>query len=1122
LAAFYLFAGEMTMARTGTPLEKRYEHDVSRQIVLLLLAFSIFPMMLLTALVYTTDTAVLKEEIVQVQSEVAGRVAQTVDLQVQSSLNSLKLMSLSLDPEQDLVELRLCLSRFLFNQSEFDTLAVVLPDGVPSVQVSRLRTYHGEEKERFGGEPGFVSALRGQNGLGSILISPLSRFPRMRVYVPIRGKADSVVAVLCADASIAQIWRLVSKAFTGKDFTAYIVDREGVLIASDDLSAVLERKSVKGLGAVGLYLSGEQGVSEYVGIEGARVVGVVAETPLTGWGVVVETPVEMAYRHSRLLARVLIFASFSVIVFAGSCGWLFSVRTILRPIQALQQDVRIIATGNLTHRISVKGTGELGRLASDLSLMTENLRTLTVSREELLKENRKRKESEAALRENERRLTDILDFLPDATLAIDKDKRIIIWNRAIEEMTGVPSEEMLGEGDYAYTVPFYGERRPQMMDLIFEPNGRISAGYTGIKKEGQSLVAEAFCPAVYGGQGAWVFLKASPLHDQQGKVIGAIESIRDITDRKRTEDALEKRLIALTQPLDTAEGLEFEELFNIDQIQKLQDQFAEATGVASIITQPDGTPITRPSHFCRLCNGVIRRTEKGLKNCYRSDSVIGSHNEDGPIVQPCLSGGLWEAGASITVGGRHIASWLIGQVRNEAQDEGIMLAYAREIGADEKDFMEAFHEVPSMSREQFQKVAQALFTVAGQLSGMAYQNAQQARFITDFKRAEEEKEKLHRQLLQSQKMESVGRLAGGVAHDFNNMLGVIIGHADMALHYGAGHQIKDNLQEILKAAERSADLTRQLLAFARKQTISPKVLDVNETVEGILKMLRRLIGEDIELLWQPGPDLWPVLIDPTQIDQILANLCVNARDAIEGVGKVTIETGNVVFDDAYCREREGVAPGKYVMLAVSDDGCGMDKAVLSNLFEPFFTTKGVGKGTGLGLATVYGIVKQNNGLIDVYSEPDQGTTFRIYLQRSTAQSAEKIDCHQETKDPRGEETILLVEDEAAILGLGKAILERQGYLVLAAHNPAEALDLSRSHPGKIHLLVTDVVMPGMNGKELQETLLPQRPELKCMFMSGYTANVVVHHGVLDAGIHFLEKPFSVRTLAGKVREVLDT
>ncbi|MFA6500044.1 MAG: ATP-binding protein, partial [Desulfurivibrionaceae bacterium] len=358
--------------------------------------------------------------------------------------------------------------------------------------------------------------------------------------------------------------------------------------------------------------------------------------------------------------------------------------------------------------------------------------------------------------------------------------------------------------------------------------------------------------------------------------------------------------------------------------------------------------------------------------------------------------------------------------------------------------------------------------------------------------------------------------------DFNNMLMVIIGHAELALQQIAPDQsFFANLQEIRKAAGRSADLTRQLLTFARKQTVIPKVLDLNETVEGMLKMLRRLIGEDIDLAWLPGAVVWPVKVDPSQIDQILANLCVNARDAIAGVGKVTIETRNAIIDEAYCADHLEAVPGEYLLLAVSDDGCGMDRQTLGKIFEPFFTTKELGKGTGLGLATVYGIAKQNNGFINVYSEPGQGSTFKVYLPRHAGKSEEMPEESPATPVAGGTETILLAEDEAAILDMVKQILEGFGYRVLAASTPGEAIHMAKEYAGDIHLLITDVIMPEMNGQELAKTLLSLYPKLRRLYMSGYSGNVIARHGVLDEGVNFIQKPFSMQAFAVKVREALD-
>jgi signal transduction histidine kinase/ActR/RegA family two-component response regulator len=401
---------------------------------------------------------------------------------------------------------------------------------------------------------------------------------------------------------------------------------------------------------------------------------------------------------------------------------------------------------------------------------------------------------------------------------------------------------------------------------------------------------------------------------------------------------------------------------------------------------------------------------------------------------------------------------------------------------------------------------------AGTLAGMAAQvifNAEHRRLTS--------------QLRQAQKMESVGRLAGGVAHDFNNMLGVILGHVELAMgRIDETDPVHRDLDRIRDSAVRSADLTRQLLTFARKQIISPKVMDLNEAVGSTLTMLRRLIGENIHLAWHPCEGLWPVKMDPSQIDQILANLCVNARDAISGVGTITIQTGRKIFDRIYCDHHPGAVPGEYVQLSVTDDGAGMDKEIRKNLFEPFFTTKELGKGTGLGLATVYGIVKQNNGFINVYSEPGMGAVFKIYLPRHIATDRESVPEKQDPVRPvpPGSETVLLVEDEPAILEVTGLMLESLGYEVLSADTPGKALVLAETHE-TIHLLLTDVVMPEMNGKDLAERLAAMHPGLKCLFMSGYTADVIAHHEVLDKGVHFLQKPFSKEELAARVRNALD-
>jgi PAS domain S-box-containing protein len=393
--------------------------------------------------------------------------------------------------------------------------------------------------------------------------------------------------------------------------------------------------------------------------------------------------------------------------------------------------------------------------------------------------------------------------------------------------------------------------------------------------------------------------------------------------------------------------------------------------------------------------------------------------------------------------------------------------------------------------------------------------------VNDQKRAEKEREILEHQLLQSQKMEAVGRLAGGVAHDFNNMLQVIKGYAEMLLVSTDPQDPKaSDIREVLKATQRSGDLTRQLLAFARKQTMAPRVLNVNEAVGDLLKMLGRLIGEDIQLQWRQSSDAGCIRMDPGQLSQILTNLVVNARDAVRAGGRIVIEASKVEIDGPYCRTHEGFEPGLYVRLAVSDNGTGMDKDTVLHLFEPFFTTKPKGKGSGLGLATVYGIVKQNKGFINVYSEPGVGTTFKIYLASVAEAALPSREQAAKAVVPLGGETVLLVEDEAILLALVRRMLEQFGYTVLAASGPVMALKLVAEHAGKIDLLVTDVIMPEMSGRELWKRLAVTLPACKVLFMSGYTANIIDRHGLLDKDVHFLEKPFSKDALAAKLRELL--
>ncbi len=482
-----------------------------------------------------------------------------------------------------------------------------------------------------------------------------------------------------------------------------------------------------------------------------------------------------------------------------------------------------------------------------------------------------------------------------------------------------------------------------------------------------------------------------------------------------------------------------------------------------------------------------------------------------------------------TPAGRFLAGngALVGMLGYDSAAAVLRLDMARDVYADPAE-RQRLVERGSYSDRQYDDLETTwkrkdgrLLTV--QLSVRAARDAAgRVEYYETFARDVTERRRLQQQVLQSQKMEAVGRLAGGVAHDFNNLLTVITSYSDLLLEsLPQDDPRRDDLEQVRKAAEGAAGLTRQLLAFSRQQVVEPRVISLNTVVEGFEKMLRRVIGEDVELATSLAPDLGPVRADVGQLEQILMNLAVNARDAMPTGGKLTIETASVEQVPGDAGERGARAGRRFVMLAVSDTGCGMDEATKARIFEPFFTTKEPGKGTGLGLATVYGIVKQSGGLIWLYSEPGEGTSFKIYLPQVDATPGAEA-AALSPQAPRGTETVLLVEDAAAVRAVTKQALVRQGYTVLEAPNGEAALRLAQQHRGPIHLLLTDVVMPALSGRQLAQQLAAVRPDVKVLYASGYTDDAVVRHGIVEAKAAYLQKPFTPAMLARKVRAVLDS
>ncbi|MDD2467841.1 MAG: PAS domain S-box protein [Desulfobulbus sp.] len=641
--------------------------------------------------------------------------------------------------------------------------------------------------------------------------------------------------------------------------------------------------------------------------------------------------------------------------------------------------------------------------------------------------------------------------------SVDLETNISTWSEVVANIHEMPNSYAPGVTE---GIRFYA---PEWQD-------RITQVFTNCAEKGISYDEEMEI-ITRTGRRVWVRTTGEAVKDSEGKIIKVQGSFQDITERKQSLHALQEVNIKLEAnqkaTLNILDDLKAEIQIRKAKEAELQKVMLaiEQAGETILITDPDGK-IQYVNPAFETASGYTPAEAIG-----KTSAILKSGQQDEALYQ-----NLWETIASGQV-------WK-GRLVNKRKDG-------------------------------------KLYTEAATISPVFDATGKIINYI-GVKRDITAQLELTAQFQQAQKMESVGRLAGGVAHDYNNMLSVILGYTEMALEkVPPSDPLHEDLQLVFDAARRSTDITRQLLTFARKQTISPVVLDLNTTVDGMLKMLLRLIGEDISLVWMPAFKVWPVKFDPSQLDQILANLCINARDAIKGVGKVTIETANVSFDEAYCAMHRGFTPGAFVMLAVSDDGCGMDKKTLNQIFEPFFTTKGIGKGTGLGLATVYGIVKQNHGFINVYSEPNNGTIFKIYIPQDSA----GIEDQKDAKSPRlplaRGETILLVEDEPALLVMVKRLLESLGYTVLSAASPSKALNLAKNHIGEIHLLLTDVIMPEMNGRDLAHQLVGLCPRTKHLFMSGYTAEVIAHQGILDKGVNFIQKPLSKKDLAAKVREILD-
>ena len=948
-----------------------------------------------------------------------------------------------------------------------------------------------------------VTALKkGKATISRPYVGRMLHVPIFSMATPIRDPQGEVIGALTGvvDLSKPNFLDKISENRYGKTGGYMLVAPQNrLIVTATDKSQILETLPAPGINPLmDRFIQGYEGSGVGTNTLGVEELVSAKGIPVAGWYVAVSQPTVSAFApiHS-MQERILLATILMTILVVGLTWWM--LRHLLSPMAAAVKYLAIPSnTNQAPHTLQITHQDEIGDLIGGFNQLLETL----AQRDEALRANRKQ-------------LSDIIKFLPTATLAIDKDGRVIIWNEAIEQMTGIPAAEMLGKNDYAHSIPFHGEAKPLLLNLIIEDNSEMSLPYHHIIHKNDILSAEVFCSALYDNKGAWVFAKAAPLHDQDGNIIGAIESVRDITERKLAETygAIGREILhILNEPGDLRNAVQ-----RVLAILKSQTGF-DAVGIR--LQEGEDYPYFVQDGFssdflakenslmARTMDGDLCRDQEGRVKleCICGLVLSGKIDPTNPLFT--LGGSCWTNDSNLLL---EISS--SDDPRLNPRNQCVYYNYASValVPIRDKERIIGLIQFNDRRKEAFTlSMIEHLESIATHLGAALMR-----------KQTEEETKALQSQLLQAQKMEAIGTLAGGIAHDFNNILGAIIGYTELATAcIPQEAEATRHLGKVMNASERAATLVKQILAFSRQANIEKIPLKPRQIVEEAIKLLRPSLPSTIKINQKIDTATKSILADPTQVHQILMNLCTNAFHAMEQTGgtlEITLQDTSLASEDL--QHKPEIQPGAFVLLSVRDTGPGIPQKIRDKIFDPYFTTKAAGKGTGMGLAITLGIITSYGGFLTCESEIGKGTVFEIYFPAINQEIASNVGS-VEISLP-GTEHILLVDDELLLADLGTMILEGLGYTVTMRTSSLEALALFQSQPEQFDAVITDQTMPDMTGMDLAKRMLQIRPELPIILCTGYSNLITGEEAKAEGVKGFIEKPMTKKAIATLLRKILD-